>query len=59
MRDVNNLAFLHRERTRFDAGASELLGVALEPVGGATNFAVDVRELPSCARSPSRRTGAR
>ncbi|MBV8642435.1 MAG: hypothetical protein JO225_00775 [Candidatus Eremiobacteraeota bacterium] len=46
MRDVNNLAFLHRERTRFDAGASELLGVALEPVGGATNFAVDVRELP-------------
>jgi CO/xanthine dehydrogenase FAD-binding subunit len=45
MREVNNLAFLYRDRARFRAGESELLGVRLEPVPG-DGIVVDVCELP-------------
>jgi hypothetical protein len=34
LREVNNAGFLHRERARFAAGTSTLLGVVLDPPPG-------------------------
>jgi CO/xanthine dehydrogenase FAD-binding subunit len=55
LREVNDLAFLHRERVRFRAGTSELLAVALEPQDD-DGFVVDVREvgeLRAIAQAPN------
>ncbi|MDB5040995.1 MAG: hypothetical protein JWN27_1721 [Candidatus Eremiobacteraeota bacterium] len=55
LRDVNNAAFLHRERARFRAGASALLGIALDPAPG-DGVAIDVAglaELRAIATSPN------
>jgi CO/xanthine dehydrogenase FAD-binding subunit len=45
LRDVNNVAFLHRERARFRAGTSVLLGIALDPAPG-DGVAIDVAGVP-------------
>jgi CO/xanthine dehydrogenase FAD-binding subunit len=45
LRDVNNAAFLHRERARFRAGTSALLGIVLDPAPG-DGVAIDVAEVP-------------
>ncbi|HTJ26146.1 MAG TPA: hypothetical protein VMA36_08275 [Candidatus Limnocylindria bacterium] len=45
LRAIGSLGFMYRERTRFFAGASALLGIALEPDGGQGTV-VDVREVP-------------
>jgi CO/xanthine dehydrogenase FAD-binding subunit len=55
LRDVNNAAFLHRERARFRAGTSILLGIALDPAPG-DGVAIDVAGLPelrAIAMSPN------
>jgi CO/xanthine dehydrogenase FAD-binding subunit len=44
LRDVNNAAFLHRERARFRAGASALLGIALDPAPG-DGVVIDVADV--------------
>jgi CO/xanthine dehydrogenase FAD-binding subunit len=44
LREINDLAYLHRERVRFHAGESMLLGVALERRDG-DGIVVDVREV--------------
>jgi CO/xanthine dehydrogenase FAD-binding subunit len=44
LRDVNNAAFLHRERARFRAGTSALLGIALDPAPG-DGVAIDVADI--------------
>lgn len=49
LRDLNNLAFLHRERARFSAGTSVLLGVTLEP-GQTDGIVIDVREVTDLYR---------
>ena len=45
LRDVNNAAFLHRERARFRAGTSALLGIAFDPAPG-DGVAIDVAGVP-------------
>jgi CO/xanthine dehydrogenase FAD-binding subunit len=45
LRDVNNAAFMHRERVRFRAGASPLLGVVLDPAAG-DGVVIDVADVP-------------
>jgi CO/xanthine dehydrogenase FAD-binding subunit len=55
LRDVNNAAFLHRERVRFRAGTSALLGIALDPALG-DGVAIDVgglSELRAIVMSPN------
>jgi CO/xanthine dehydrogenase FAD-binding subunit len=55
LRDVNNAAFLHRERARFRAGTSALLGVVFDPAPG-DGVAIDVAgvpELRAIATSPN------
>jgi CO/xanthine dehydrogenase FAD-binding subunit len=55
LRDVNNAAFLHRERVRFRAGRSALLGIALDPASG-DGVAIDVADVPelrAIATSPN------
>ncbi|HEY4439289.1 MAG TPA: hypothetical protein VGN14_02480 [Candidatus Elarobacter sp.] len=49
LRDVVNASFLHRDRVRFRAGTSALLGVVLEPPAGA-GIVVDVREVAELYR---------
>jgi CO/xanthine dehydrogenase FAD-binding subunit len=44
LREVNNAAFLHRERVRFHAGTSPLLGLSLETA--VDGVAVDVAAVP-------------
>jgi CO/xanthine dehydrogenase FAD-binding subunit len=54
LRDVNNAAFLHRERVRFRAGTSALLGIALPASGeGVAIDVTDVPELRAIAMSPN------
>ena len=57
LRALNNFAFLYRERTRFRCGASDLLGVVLEPENGE-GIIVDARELPELRRIDVRPDGA-
>jgi CO/xanthine dehydrogenase FAD-binding subunit len=55
LRDVNNAAFLHRERARFRAGTSALLGIVFDPAPG-DGVAIDVAgvpELRAIATSPN------
>jgi CO/xanthine dehydrogenase FAD-binding subunit len=54
LRDANAQGFLHRERTRYRAGASPLLGVELEPAPGDGTIVdvVAVDELRSVIVSP-------
>jgi len=42
LQEANGLGFLHRERARFYAGRSEILGISLEPKAG-DGFVIDVR----------------
>ena len=49
LRDVNNAAFLHREMVRFQAGASPLLDVVLEPASGE-GVVVDVASVTELRR---------
>jgi CO/xanthine dehydrogenase FAD-binding subunit len=44
LRAIGSLGFMYRERTRFFAGVSALLGVTLEP-DGRDGVVVDVREI--------------
>jgi CO/xanthine dehydrogenase FAD-binding subunit len=49
LREIGSLGFMHRERTRFFAGSSALLGVVLEPVS-VDGFIVDVRGVEELQR---------
>ncbi len=57
LRDVNNAAFLHRERARFRAGTSALLGLALDPAPG-DGVAVDVADVPELRHIAVSATGS-
>jgi len=56
LRDVNNAGFLHRERARFRAGTSALLGIVLDPPPGE-GAAIEVADLPELRRIESRPGG--
>jgi CO/xanthine dehydrogenase FAD-binding subunit len=57
LRDVNNAAFLHRERARFRAGTSELLGVVCEPALG-DGVIIDVAGVAELRRIDVANSGA-
>lgn len=48
-RELNNRAFMHRDRARFRAGSSELLGIVFEPQPG-DGVVVDVRDVADLYR---------
>jgi CO/xanthine dehydrogenase FAD-binding subunit len=45
LHEANGLAYMHRERARFRAGESALLGLNFEPAD-AEGFIIDVRDMP-------------
>jgi hypothetical protein len=49
LREIGSLGFMHRERTRFFGGNSELLGIVLEPPAG-DGVVVDVRGVEELQR---------
>jgi hypothetical protein len=58
LREVANFGFMQRERVRFVAGHSELLGVTFAP-NPRDGFLVDVRASRNLGASPSRPTAPR
>ncbi|HTW83128.1 MAG TPA: hypothetical protein VMD91_03540 [Candidatus Sulfotelmatobacter sp.] len=56
LREANAQGFMHRERTRYRAGTSPLLGLVLEPAAGegAIVDVADIAELHAVTFAPSR-----